>query len=185
MSQSRPLDGHTDALAVAYVATDPEAHGISYGTIGTRRADIDPLPRTRQAQATRLVFVSEAGPCGYWLSRSYHTTGDAGWVVAPARMPKQPGDRDKTARREARQLARLMRSGDLPPVYVPPGKLRRSVPSVAPVKRHSVSSRRPHCASTPSGCGMTSAIPGRPPGEAPLRWLSAVVWATPAPQLVC
>jgi len=34
-------------------------------------------------------------------------------------MPKKPGDRVNTDRRDARQLARLMRSGDLPPVYVP------------------------------------------------------------------
>jgi hypothetical protein len=34
-------------------------------------------------------------------------------------MPKQVGDRVKTDRRDARQLARLMRSGDLPAVYIP------------------------------------------------------------------
>jgi transposase len=34
-------------------------------------------------------------------------------------IPKKPGDRVKTDRRDARQLARLMRSGDLTPVYVP------------------------------------------------------------------
>jgi transposase len=39
--------------------------------------------------------------------------------VAPSLIPKQAGDRVKTDRREARQLARLMRSGDLTPVYVP------------------------------------------------------------------
>jgi transposase len=34
-------------------------------------------------------------------------------------MPKEAGDRVKTDRRDAVQLARLMRSGDLTPVYVP------------------------------------------------------------------
>ena len=34
-------------------------------------------------------------------------------------MPKKAGDRVKTDRRDAMQLARLMRSGDLTPVYVP------------------------------------------------------------------
>jgi transposase len=34
-------------------------------------------------------------------------------------MPQKPGDRVKTDRRDARQLARLMRSGDLTPVYGP------------------------------------------------------------------
>jgi transposase len=34
-------------------------------------------------------------------------------------MPKKAGDRVKTDRRDAVQLARLMRSGDLTPVYGP------------------------------------------------------------------
>jgi transposase len=34
-------------------------------------------------------------------------------------IPKKPGDRVKTDRRDARQLARFMRSGDLTPVYIP------------------------------------------------------------------
>src|SRR2546421_5254737 len=42
-----------------------------------------------------------------------------GWVVAPSLIPKKPGDRVKTDRGDAMQLARLMRSGDLTPVYVP------------------------------------------------------------------
>ena len=38
--------------------------------------------------------------------------------VAPSLIPRKPGDRVKTDRRDAVQLARLMRSGDLNPVYV-------------------------------------------------------------------
>jgi transposase len=40
----------------------------------------------------------------------------------PFLIPKKPGDRVKTDRRDAMQLARLMRSGDLTPVYVPKGE---------------------------------------------------------------
>jgi len=42
-----------------------------------------------------------------------------GQVVAPSLIPQKAGDRVKTNRRDAIQLARLMRSGDLTPVYVP------------------------------------------------------------------
>ena len=41
------------------------------------------------------------------------------WVVAPSLIPHKPGDRVKTDRRDAVQLARLARSGDLTAVYVP------------------------------------------------------------------
>jgi transposase len=44
------------------------------------------------------------------------------WVVAPSLIPKKAGDRVKTDRHDAVQLARLMRSGDLTPVYVPKGE---------------------------------------------------------------
>ncbi len=40
-------------------------------------------------------------------------------MVAPSSIPKKAGDQVKTDRRDAVQLARLLRSGDLTPVYVP------------------------------------------------------------------
>lgn len=123
MQQSRTLyvgmDGHKASIAVASVAQDHGAEVISLGTVGTRQCDIDKLLRHLQSKSPQLVFVYKAGPCGYWLSRSLRKQGYVCWVVAPALIPKKAGDRGKTDRRDARQLARLMRSGDLPPVYVP------------------------------------------------------------------
>ena len=60
---------HKDSIAVAYVAQDHGAEVMSIGGIGTRQCDIDPLVRKLPSQAKHLVFVYEAGPCGYWLSR--------------------------------------------------------------------------------------------------------------------
>jgi len=50
-----------------YVAQDYGAAVISLGTVGTRQCDIDKLIRQLQSKSTPLVFVYEAGPCGYWL----------------------------------------------------------------------------------------------------------------------
>jgi transposase len=113
------LDVHKESLAVAYVAKDHDAEVIYLGTIGTRQCDIDHLIRKMQSKAKHLVFVYEAGPCGYWLYRYLTKKGYDCWVVAPSLIPKKPGDRVKTDRRDAVQLARLMRSGDLTRVYVP------------------------------------------------------------------
>src|SRR5262245_34701847 len=106
------LDVHQDSIAVAYGAKAQEAHVISYGTIGTRHADLDQLTRKLQSKAKRLVFVYAAGPCGYWLSRYLCKKGYDCWGVAPSMIPQRPGDRVKTDRRDAMQFARLMRSGD-------------------------------------------------------------------------
>ena len=40
-------------------------------------------------------------------------------VVAPSLTPKRAGERVKTDRRDARKLARLLRAGELTPVYIP------------------------------------------------------------------
>jgi transposase len=111
------MDVHKDSIAVVYVAQDHGAEVTYLGTIGTRQCDIDHLIRKMQSKAKDLVFVYEAGPCGYWL---YLTKkGHDCWVVAPSLIPKKAGDRVKTDRRDAVQLARLARSGDLTAVYVP------------------------------------------------------------------
>ena len=123
MSQSRTLfigmDVHKDSSAVAYVAQAHGAEVMYLGAIGTRQCDLDQMIRTMQSKAKHLIFVYEAGPCGYWLYRYRTQKGYDCWVVAPSLIPKKPGDRVTTDRRDAVQLARLARSGDLTAVYVP------------------------------------------------------------------
>jgi transposase len=123
MPQSRTLslgmDVHNDSRAVADLAQDHDAQVISLGTLGTRHGDLDTLIRTMQAKAKHLVFVSAAGPCGSWLSRSLTKQGSVCGVIAPSLMPNKAGDRVNTDRRDAVPLARLLRSGALTPVSVP------------------------------------------------------------------
>ena len=73
MSQSRTLfigrDVHKDSIAVAYVAQDHGAEVTSLGSIGTRQGDSDQRVRKMPSKATHLLFLYEAGPCGYWLYR--------------------------------------------------------------------------------------------------------------------
>jgi transposase len=59
------LDVHKESIAVAYVAKEHDAEVISLGTIGTRQVDIDQLIRKMPSKANHMVFVYEAGPCGY------------------------------------------------------------------------------------------------------------------------
>jgi transposase len=123
MSQSNTLfigmDVHKDSMAVAYLAQDHGAEVSSLGSIGTRQCDIDQLVRKMPSKAQHLIFVYAAGPCGSWLSRYLMKKGYDCWVVAPSLIPHKPGDRVKTDRRDAVQLARLARSGDLTAVSVP------------------------------------------------------------------
>jgi transposase len=65
----------------------------------------------------RLCY--EAGPTGYGLYRQILALGHACVVVAPSLIPRRPGDRVKTNRRDALSLARLLRAGELTAVWVP------------------------------------------------------------------
>jgi len=65
----------------------------------------------------RVVY--EAGPTGYGLARVCAEVGIACTVAAPSKIPRAPGDRVKTDRRDAERLARLLRLGELVPVRVP------------------------------------------------------------------
>src|ERR1700756_5303014 len=107
------LDVHKDTIAVAYAPEDRGAEVVSLGMIGTRQSDIDKLIRKLQSKGAALIFVYEAGPCGYWLYRYLASKGFSCSVIAPSLIPRKAGDRVKTDRRDALTLARLMRSGDL------------------------------------------------------------------------
>lgn len=123
MSEPTPLfvglDVHKDSIAVAHAQGQSADPPVYLGAIGTRQADVDKLIRRLQAKTPTLVFASEAGPCGYTLYRDLTGQGFACHVVAPSLIPKKPGDKVKTDRRDAVELARLLRSGDLTRVYVP------------------------------------------------------------------
>ena len=113
------LDVHKDSIAVAYAPELAGTEVVSIGTVGTRQCDIDKLLRKLGSHCPNLVFVYEAGPCGYLLYRYLTKKGHACSVVAPSLIPKKSGDHVKTDRRDAVKLARTMRAGDLTAVYVP------------------------------------------------------------------
>ena len=60
----------------------------------------------REAPGPVSVFY-EAGPCGYALQRQVTTSRVSCDVVAPALIPRKPGERVKTNRRDARKLVEL------------------------------------------------------------------------------
>ena len=179
------MDVHKDSIAVASVAKDHGAEVIYLGTIGTRQADIDQLVRKLQSTAKHLVFVDEAGPCGYWLSRYLTKKNLSCWVVAPSLIPKKAGARVKTDRRDAVPLARLMRSGDLTPVYVPTVE-DEAIRALTRAREDALRALktaefRLKAFLLRHDIRYTGRATWNP---APLRWLSEVVCATPAQQIV-
>ena len=123
MGKSTPLfvglDVHKDSIAVAHAAGGRPDPPVFVGAIGSRHADIDQLIRRLRGKTADLRFAYEAGPSGYGLHRYLTCKGIACQVIAPSLIPRKPGDKVKTDRRDAVEIARLLRSGDLTAVYVP------------------------------------------------------------------
>src|SRR3984893_14926472 len=91
------------------------------GEIENSEAATAKLVRKLAAKYQRLTFCYEAGPTGYGLHRQIESLGYECLVAAPSLIPKRPGDRVKTNRRDAVNLAKLLRAGELTAVWVPDG----------------------------------------------------------------
>jgi transposase len=110
------LDVHKDTISVAILAPDHDG------------SDVDRIPHD-EASVRRLVgrlgdprwlrACYEAGPTGYELARLLHRLHVRCEVIAPSLIPKAPGDKVKTDRRDCRRLARLHRAGELVAIRVP------------------------------------------------------------------
>ena len=112
------LDVHKASISVS-VAEDGRNGPVRFlGAIPNTPADIAKLAK-RLVKEGRLEFCYEAGCCGYVIHRQLEELGHACAVVAPSRIPRKPGDRVKTDRRDSQKLAILHRSGDLTAVWVP------------------------------------------------------------------
>lgn len=115
------LDTHKTFTEVAYIEDQRGAEAIHLGRILSNKQSIKKLVRqieSKYPQAT-LHFVYEAGPCGYWIYRYITSLAHCCYVIAPSLIPKKPGDKVKTDKRDALKLAKLLKSEDLTPIYVP------------------------------------------------------------------
>lgn len=113
------LDVHKNTIAVASAEPGKRGEVREYGKIANTPAALRTLVAklTRNGAALRLCY--EAGPCGYGIQRQLTVAGHDRIAVAPSLIPRKPGDRIKTDRRDAINLARLHRAGELTPVWVP------------------------------------------------------------------
>src|ERR1700694_872800 len=100
-----------NAVAIAEGGRDGEVR--FFGEIDNTVEATAKLVRKLAGKYERLTFCYEAGPTGYGLYRQITGLGQACSVVAPSLIPKKPGDRVKTNRRDAMSLAKILRAGDL------------------------------------------------------------------------
>ncbi len=111
------LDVHKETISISVCEPGREASQFR----GTIRHDVPALLKLLRklgAPAAQLVAY-EAGPTGYGLYRRLVQEGYVCRVVAPSLIPRRPGDRIKTDRRDSARLAELLRAGELKVIWVP------------------------------------------------------------------
>ena len=104
------IDAHKKNLAIAMLVGHERTP--TTWTVANEPRAVERLRRklTRLAPGP-IECCYEAGPCGYALYRQLHLGRLRCHVIAPALIPRKPGDRIKTDRRDARKLAELHRQG--------------------------------------------------------------------------
>ena len=114
------LDVHNDSIAISIAPSD-STEVRRWGIIGGAHDHVQRFRKqiTAAHPEATLKFCYEAGPRGYPLCRFLRGLGYECIIVCPSRVPRRPGDRVKTDRRDADQLARLYRAGELSGIHVP------------------------------------------------------------------
>jgi transposase len=110
------FDMHQDSITAAWLrpgASTPEVRTIPHQPKPFRR-----LVKEILAQGPARACY-EAGPLGYVPQRQLEAWGLPCEVIAPSLIPRRPGQRIKTDKRDAKKLVGLYRAGELTPIRIP------------------------------------------------------------------
>jgi transposase len=113
------LDVHKDTTVVAVADAGRDGEVRQFGTISSDLHALERLLTKLRADGATLHVAYEAGPTGFVVERHLRSMGIDCLVVAPSKMPLPAGRRQKTDRRDAELLARLLRAGELTAINVP------------------------------------------------------------------
>ena len=110
------LDVHKETITAYLVCTDT-GEIVAQQLAHERNTIVRAVRRWSKLGELRLCY--EASGTGFVLQRWLAAVGVHCDVIAPSLIPRAPGDRVKTDRRDAQKLAHLYRAGLLTPVRIP------------------------------------------------------------------
>ena len=177
------IDAHKVELHVALLAPDASAP-VTWKVQNEARAVERLRRKLEKAAAGPVACCYEAGPCGYALQRQLERGRVQCQVIAPALVPRKPGERIKTDRRDARKLAELHRAGLLTEVR-PPTPAEEAVRDLCRA-RDDARADRQRCRHRLGKLLLRRGLhyPGRAWTQAHRRWVNGLTWPHPADRVV-
>ena len=177
------IDAHKVELHVALLAPDASAP-VTWKVQNEARAVERLRRKLEKAAAGPVACCYEAGPCGYVLQRQLERGRVQCQVIAPALVPRKPGERIKTDRRDARKLAELHRAGLLTEVR-PPTPAEEAVRDLCRA-RDDARADRQRCRHRLGKLLLRRGLhyPGRAWTQAHRRWVNGLTWPHPADRVV-
>lgn len=177
------IDAHKKDLFFAMlVGTEPKP--VTWTTANEANAIRRVVRRLEREAPGPVRACYEAGPCGYALQRQLTTARVACQVIAPALIPRKPGEHIKTNRRDARQLAGLLRAGLLTEVR-PPTLEEEAVRDLCRA-RDDAREDRQRCRHRLGKLLLRRGLhyPGRNWTRAHRQWIARLAWTQPAERAV-
>jgi transposase len=113
------MDVHKKSIDITVAEEGHDGKVSHFACIEGDLKSLDKAIDKLAARGKELRVVYEAGPCGFVICRHLRRREIACTVVSPAGVPKKPGDRVKTDRRDSKTLAVQHRAGALRAIYVP------------------------------------------------------------------
>ena len=177
------IDAHKSELQVAVLA--PDAAEPTIWTVRNEVRAVNRLRRRLERDASGpIACCYEAGPCGYALQRQLERGRVRCDVIAPALVPRKPGERIKTDRRDARKLAELHRA-DLLTVVRAPTPAEEAVRDLCRA-RDDARADRQRCRHRLGKLLLRRGLhyPARAWTQAHRRWVNGLTWSHPADRVV-
>ena len=177
------VDAHKKDLFIAMLV-GPSPTPVTW-TVPNEPNAVKRLVRKLERDAPGPVRMCyEAGPCGYALQRQVATARVSCQVIAPGLIPRKPGERIKTNRRDARKLAELFRAGLLTEVR-PPTPADEAVRDLCRARddaREDLQRSRHRLGKLLLRRGLH--FGGRNWTRAHRQWIDSLEWAQPAERIV-
>lgn len=113
------LDVHKETISIAVAEAEDKRDLYFYCTIPNEKEIIKRKINELQKKYSSIEIVYEAGPCGYGLQRFLTNEKFICHITAPSTIPELKSNSIKNDHRDSKNLARLLRMGELKYIWIP------------------------------------------------------------------